>query len=156
MERSGQSVKQILVKSSPFPKITCPADTCVVCSTNPKVNCKKREVAYVDGEHNEQSKRGVYEGETSRSICERFDEHMRDYKSKLSSSVFYKHIQEVHNCEIQKLNLDIRYTCPADPMLRQITESVLIKENAPDLNRKSEWGNSNVPRKRRTVNESSQ
>ena len=35
-----------------------------------------------------------------------------------------------------------------DPLLRQLTEAILIEEKKPLMNAKDEWGNRNIPRKR--------
>ena len=37
-------------------------------------------------------------------------------------------------------------------MLRQVSEAVYIQEILPTLNSKEEWGNSNIPRRRRNNN----
>ena len=77
---------------------------------------------------------------------------MYKYDSKDPSSVFYTHEQEEHNGEKQNFDLKILSHHPGDAMLRQITEATHIRETSPDLNRKDEFGNRNVPRKRRTAN----
>ena len=81
VEKSGISMKKALVKSNPFKNNNCERDSCGICETH-DINCKTREVVYriscngstADGNlcH------GIfYEGETSRSVGERFNEHMK-------------------------------------------------------------------------------
>ncbi len=63
---------------------------------------------------------------------------------------------EKHNSEEQDISVKVLKTCPKDPMLRQVTEAILIHAEKPTLNAKEEWGNSNIPRNRfeRRTNES--
>ena len=150
VERAGTSTKQQLVKSDPFPRNKCASAKCSICDTNEKVNCKKRDVVYritCGGDHGRPQ--GIYIGETSRSISERMEEHVTRYKNKDPNSVFYQHVQEEHNGVTQNLSLELLASAPGDAMLRQITEAVYIREQSPDLNRREEFGNSNVPRTRR-------
>ena len=70
-------------------------------------------------------------------------------------SVFWKHSEEFHDGDIQPIKLSVLSSHPGDAMLRQITEAINIEERKPDLNRKDEWGNKNIPRKRKDASESS-
>ena len=82
---------------------------------------------------------------------------MDKYTNKNTDSIFYQHIREKHNNEMQELDVKLLASAPGDAMLRQVTEAIYIKEKSPDLNKKEEFGNSNAPRvRRRSVNESSQ
>lgn len=152
-------MKRKLVKSYPFKRITCNERKCAVCKIDPRINCKKRGVVYqiacggVDSEGNSCS--ATYIGESARSIAERIEEHVCAYDNKRETSVFAQHINEKHDGIHQDLKLSILATCPADAMLRQITEATYIKEFNPDLNMKEEWGNSNIPRARKEKSTSS-
>ena len=155
VERAGVSAKQTLVKSNPFQRIKCENNACALCKYNNNINCKKRDSVYrihCKGIH-ENNNKGIYEGESSRSLSERFKEHNYKYRSKQKTSVFYNHMLEVHQGEMHDLGIEILSTYPGDAMLRQISEAVNIKENRPDLNKKDEWGNSNVPRERKSDNQ---
>ena len=150
VEKSGRSIKSLLCKSYPFDRIPC-QNNCKLCEINPDINCKLRGVIYrircledrciIVPEN--------YEGETSRSIGERVGEHLRKYNEKDPKSILYQHAKEKHNGVLPNINVEIISICRSDPMLRQVTESVCIRENNPTLNTKSEWGNSNVSQKRR-------
>ena len=145
VERSGVSLKHVMVKSNPFARVPCRPTSCGVCTTTDKVNCKKRDVVY------EVSCNGCnanYIGETARSIGERFSEHLNKYNSNSSSSIFHKHMCEKHNSTHQQLDIRIMGSYPGDAMLRQASEATSISELQPMLNRKEEFGNSNVPRRR--------
>ena len=91
----------------------------------------------------------TYIGETSRSISERFSEHMIGLQRKQERSVLYRHMREKHqDAEEKQLKLQILATCPGDAMLRQVTEATYISEMKPSINAKEEWGNTNIPRQR--------
>ena len=62
-------------------------------------------------------------------------------------------MKEYHHDEEHNLELKVLSRHHGDPTLRQITEAVNIREKKPDLNNKEEWGNSNVPRIRRSINQ---
>ena len=157
VERSGRSVKRTLVKSNPFKKPGCNNTRCQICALGGEVDCKSREVLYkiscagTDIEGNPCV--GVtYEGETSRSLAERFGGHMSVIHSKSEQvrqgSFLYKHTWESHNGGIPPLNIEILKKFPGDPALRQATEAVSIRRNKPPLNGKEEW--TNEPRKRKS------
>ena len=44
MERSGTSIKEILVKSNPFKEKKCNDATCTVCLSNSNISCKTRKL----------------------------------------------------------------------------------------------------------------
>ena len=80
VERSGSAIKRSIVRSNPFKQKSCERDTCDMCETN-EINCKTREVVYrisCMGTNKEgQVCEGIdYDGDTSRSIGERFPEHL--------------------------------------------------------------------------------
>ena len=88
VDKSGRSIKSLLCKSYPFDRIPCEVN-CKICEINPEINCKRRDVVYRircldDGciiiPEN-------YEGETSRSIGERVNEHWRKYIDKDRKSI---------------------------------------------------------------------
>ena len=156
IERTGTTIKKTLVKSNPFKKNGCHQTTCKICSTGSEINCKTRETVYkiscegVD-ENNEPCQDIHYIGETSRSIGERFKEHVGLVESKndkvRKTSFFYDHIREKHNSENPLIGVEILARCPFNASLRQTLEAVTIREEDPILNRKQEW--TNEPRKRK-------
>ena len=155
VERAGRSLKESLVKSDPFKTKTCKESDCQVCKMNPKANCKVRDVVYEMsclGSEEDGPCRETYIGESARSLKERINEHIDKYEKKDKSSVLYKHMQEKHGERKQQITVQVLTACPGDPMLRQVSEAVYIQELSPTLNSKEEWGNTNIPRRRRNNN----
>ena len=142
IERSGRTIKQMLTKSNPFQKSTC---ECLVCSASGKSICGVRDSVY---EISCSVCCHKYIGETSRSLKERYTEHMMLYKRKVQSSVLFQHVQEKHPIDSERVvwKVKILKRCPGDPSLRQATEATYIRNTKPELNRKCEFGDSNRPR----------
>ena len=105
VERTGTTIKKMLVKSNPFKEMSCKDPRCYVCSLGVGFSCKDRDVVY------RMFCQGVnrvgqvctninYEGETSRSNGERFGEHMGVLASQCDStrkkSVFFEHVMSEH------------------------------------------------------------
>ena len=155
-ERSGTSVKGHLVKSNPFSRIPC---SCIVCSSDllkmEKVDCRVHEVVYratcLGLDKNANPCQSFYIGETSRSIGERFKDHIEKFEARSEKSVFWLHCRDDHGGVFQRLEVKVECKRPSDAMLRQISEAVYIERDDPDLNKKSEWGNRNVPWKRKST-----
>ena len=157
VEKITKTVKKSLTKSNPFKEIGCDKPSCDVCKTDTKTNCKARDVVYKISCHgtNEQGEpcdNIEYIGETSRSVGERFNEHMETIKSQQEKtrkkSFLYEHVEEQHKGEIPPVKVEVLYQCFSNASLRQALEAVLIREENPILNRKEEWNNE--PRKRKT------
>ena len=149
-------MKKSLVKSNPFKRSGCTKPTCDVCALDSGIDCKTREVVYrisCAGVNQESIPCSEidYEGETSRSIGERFQEHvyvMKNGRIQIRKKSFlFDHMEEEHGGVAPPLKLEIVSRCPGDPGLRQATEAVSIRENKPCLNGKDEW--TNEPRKRK-------
>ena len=156
VERSGRSIKRTLVKSNPFKKPGCSNTRCQVCALGGGVDCKARGAHYKISCEGTDAKGDTcidanYEGETCRSLEERFGGHMSVIRSKSEQvrqgSFLYKHMWGSHNGEIPPLKIEVLRKFPGDPALRQATEAVSIRVNRPPLNGKDEW--TNEPRKRR-------
>ena len=156
IEKTGRTIRNALVRSNPFKESNCHQDSCKVCSLDSNVHCKEREVLYKlscqgTNKDNVPCSKIDYEGETSRSIGERFSEH--DYKynhhdNKVrKQSVFYEHVMKEHNGVNQPIKLEVTARFPGDAALRQAAEAVKIREDQPILNGKEEW--TNQPRKRK-------
>ena len=150
VERSGNSMKEMVVRSNPFKRPRC---TCQICNLSEKgeVNCKSRELVYeltCDGLKDGEVCGQKYIGETSRSLAERIGEHIGDLRERKEKSVIWRHFRDEHNEEEHQYGLKVISTAPGDPLLRQLTEAIIIEEKKPLLNAKDEWGNRNIPRKR--------
>ena len=145
VERSGTTIKRILSKSDPLSTRSCDAEHCNVCDNSESQICKVRDCVY---EISCSACTHTYIGESSRSLAERFDEHVVGYEKKHRSSVFSQHSQEKHQGEQPTLSVKVLERCPGDPSLRQASEAALIRINAPELNKKSEYGDGNRSRKK--------
>ena len=155
VERSGSAIKRSIVRSNPFKKKSCERNRCEVCE-NHELDCKTREVVYriscIGTNKTGEICQGVfYEGDTSRSIGERFPEHAELMKSTEEStrkrSFIYEHAKEEHNGRMPPVKVEVVAQCHGDPGLRQAMEAVRIRELKPPLNGKEEW--TNQPRKRK-------
>ena len=101
VERSGNSVKEMVVRSNPFKRAKCRCNVCQL-GENGNVNCKSRELVYEltcngmdDGKLCDQK----YIGETSRSLAERISEHIGDLRERTEKSVLWRHFKEEHGEE---------------------------------------------------------
>ena len=67
-------------------------------------------------------------------------------------SVFYEHAWERHAGAVPPLKFEVLGKFPSDPSIRQATEAVSIRKNAPKLNNKREWTNEPRPQASTGVN----
>ena len=165
VEKTGTTIKRSLVKSNPFAEYNCRKSSCQVCKLDCKFSCKTRETVYritccgtdIDGQ---ECQGVVYEGETSRSIAERFGEHMATLTSNSDTtrkkSVLYEHVRDRHGNVNPDVKLELVARTQSDPTLRQALEAVMIRENNPLLNTKEEWSNQPKKRKEKRRNEGQQ
>ena len=146
----------------------CEREDCVTCSQEDEVriDCRKRNILYESectlcntGEEKRGKKeelsflkagKGIYVGESSRSIYERSKEHMSDREGLKEESHQVKHWLTDH----QDLQAPPRFRFKLvrkfnDPMSRQLAEAVRIElRGASILNSKSEYTRCRVPRLR--------
>ena len=111
VERTGDSIKNLLARSDPFHTKTCQTTSCKVCSSFPKISCKTRDSVY------KVTCKGCgefYIGETARSIGERYEEHCSQHMNRRDSSVFAPHFKQKHGGVQQLLDLKLLKTCPGD------------------------------------------
>ena len=94
----------------------------------------------------------IHVGESARSICERFRDHVDDCKANLESSHMAKHEALVHGLDMTKPEYDIRVKkfCKS-AIERQVLEAVTIASRAEEkgvtiLNSKSEFNRCTLPR----------
>ena len=93
----------------------------------------------------------VYVGESARSVCERYGEHVGDYKSSLEKSHMSKHISLVHSLDANVPEFDIRVVKFCKTAIeRQVLEAVRIQHiaNVPGIkimNSKSEFNCCTLP-----------
>ena len=70
--------------------------------------------------------------------------------------MLWRHFKEDQNEEEQPYGPKVVSTAPGDPLFRQLTEAILIKEKKPLMNAKDEWENRNIPRRRKPGERGSQ
>ena len=107
-EKAGSSIKKLLTKLNPFKNPYCKDNTCRACinsnSNNNNLNCKSRDVVYeILCECGD-----TYIGETSRSIDERFIEHIVGYERHRQNLFLSRHVQTKHNVESENPNFELK------------------------------------------------
>ena len=139
IERAGVSVKKKLQKSYPFLKEKCD-ETCFVCMSEGKGNCKRSNVTYQIACTRPGCKH-VYEGESSRHAYSRGREHLKSLAKKDEDSVLVQHIKEKHENDFSdppcfKFKMSVTQS-HVTALSRLVTEAVNIEHTTkPLLNRK--------------------
>ena len=141
VEHTKTTVKKLFQKAS-IEKTACADGDCKVCASDKKYQCRKESAVY---EITCTGCKGRYIGETSRTTYSRASEHMADYEAKRESSVLWRHCRERHGGQEQTFQISVRKVFHRDPTLRQITESLDIRWEAPIMNSKSEWNCLHLP-----------
>jgi hypothetical protein len=163
-ESAGMALSRLLPSTNPWGPGDCGRQDCNICSQQDEKqqDCRKRNILYEnrcqmcmvkvnegrDGVNKDG--RGVYVGETSRSMYERSKEHQRDKELRSEDSHQIKHWAMDHP-ELQsppKFKFKIISTF-GDPLTRQIAESVRIERSGLEiLNSRSEYSRCRIPRLR--------
>ena len=161
-ESAGMALSRMLPSTNPWGPGDCGRHDCQLCNQQDETrqDCRKRNVLYenrcqvcmvdvkTDGKLNQEDGKGVYIGETSRSMYERSKEHQKDRDDKSEDSHQVKHWALDHP-DLQspprfKFKILSTFT---DPLTRQIAESVRIERSGVEiLNSKSEYSRCRVPR----------
>jgi hypothetical protein len=145
-EKGGIKIGNILINKNPFKTEKCGEKWCPLCNGNygeVKIGCNTNNAGYRwvcrTCEKNE-NKTKIYEGETSRSIRVRSQEHVKAYENKKMHSVLYKHKVLDHSGLEVEFGLEITGIFK-DALSRQANESVRIynRQNSELLNSKSEF-----------------
>ena len=138
VERVGATVKGMLQRSNPFPKIPCGRDKCAICDGDGGDNCRTRgciyEVLCKECER-------VYRGQTGRSVYERSKEHIEAWVRGEDDCPLRRHANLYHRGEEFGASVKVISKCYGKPSRRMITEAVMIDE-IPDtrtMNSKTEW-----------------
>ena len=159
MERAGQKLSDLLVKSNPWKGLDCWREKCLLCVTkdnsgkNKSQDCCKRSVVYEmwcqclekeeeklrerieDDEEYEREKQKIkvwkYIGESSRSTYERAYEHQYGLKNLSTNSYMLKHGIDCHEETATEVGrFHIKVLMFARSSFdRQIQESVFLQEN---------------------------
>ena len=145
MEKTGESIKKLLVKSNPFKDKdkNCNDQRCAVCLSDSKINCRARDVVYENYCEHHLTCQGKYDGETAHPIKERFKEHLDDYRLRPQTSAMHEHSVEKHDGQKVNFKVKILGVCPGDALLRQCMEAVSIRDTKPIMNGREEWGTTN-------------
>ena len=149
-------LSRLLPSTNPWGTGDCGRGDCVLCSQDDekKQNCKVRNILYenkctvcnVDVKDGKNTKpflmagKGIYVGESSRSMYERGKEHQKDRADKSEDSHQVKHwlLEHPEMKEPPQFKFKIVSTFK-DPLTRQLAESVRIERRGQSiLNSKSE------------------
>ena len=113
VEKGGTKIKDILINKNPFKPEKCGENWCPLCNGkygNFKTRCNTNNLGYrwvckTCKKNDDKTK--VYEGETSRSIRIRSQEHIKAFEAKKSHSVLYEHKVLDHINEEVEYGLEI-------------------------------------------------
>ena len=144
IEKTGNTLKRTLHKTSITEKAECNDEECPVCKTSKRKGlCRKEGVTYeiICDECRER-----YIGETGRTARARTKEHLNDLRMKRETSVLWRHCREKHDGKIVTFKCNVRDVYGQDATMRQIAEAVDIRRELASINNKMEWGNLNLPR----------
>ena len=167
-EAAGTPMSLLLTNNNPWGTKDCQREDCQTCAQGDEkqIDCKKRNVLYESfctlcnpGELKRGKKdeiaflkegRGIYVGESSRSMYERTGEHVADRVSRKEESHQIKHWLLDHAELVEPPKFKFRLVKSfKDPMSRQLAEAVRIELRGNDiLNSKAEFNRSRVPRLR--------
>ena len=167
-EMAGMALSRLLPSTNPWGQSDCGRVDCVICSQDDenKQDCKRRNVLYessctvcrVETDATKEAGKmmncfqkdgkGLYIGESSRSLYERSKEHLRDRNDRQDDSHQVKHWLTDHpdlsSPPKFKFKLVSSFT---DPLTRQIAESVRIELAGSNiLNSKAEYSRCRIPR----------
>ena len=157
-EAAGTPLCMLLPSTNPWGPADCGREDCVTCGQGDerRQDCRKRNIMYESscnicnkeetGKGKKElerlrSGRGVYVGESSRSLYERTKEHMADREARSEESHQVKHWltdhQELMSPPTFKFKIIQTFQ---DPMTRQLAEAVRIESRgAGILNSKAEF-----------------
>ena len=167
-EAAGTPLSLLLTNNNPWGTKDCQREDCQTCAQGDEkqIDCKKRNVLYESyctlcnpvevkrGKKDEitflKEGKGVYVGESSRSLYERTGEHVADRVAKKEESHQIKHWLLDHADLEEPPKFKFRLIKSfKDPMSRQLAEAVRIELRGSDiLNSKAEFNRSRVPRLR--------
>ena len=136
VERVGTTVKRVLQKSNPFPPKDCGRDSCLICASGCKVDCRTRGVVYELWCKECQRK---YRGQTGRAIYCRSKEHVDD--GDVDKKPVKRHSELFHGGRVVEMGCKVLSQCYGKPTRRMIHEAVLIDElkEGETMNSRREW-----------------
>ena len=142
VEKGGVTIERSLMKPNPIGGDGCKKDDCPICKQpgGGKL-CHKCNVCYRIKclMYENENENAVYFGKTNRNLYTRGKEHESKMIKKDENSFMHKHQMEKHNGAPAQFEMKVLKSCK-DPLTRQVTEAVLIKNHRGDLlNSKSEF-----------------
>ena len=151
VERGGAKLSELLVRANMFDKAGCGRGECLACRDAKKPqNCRRQSILYetscqgcLNGDGEATAK---YVGESSRSGCERYNEHVDDAKKGHSDSHMYKHWVNQHGGVETPFKFEIIGFFKT-PLERQVAEAVRLQRTGAVkiLNSKSVYSRSSIP-----------
>ena len=163
VESAGTQLRRMLPNTNPWAGEDCGRPQCYTCKQGgeKREDCKKRNILYESScslcnpEQEDKKKKsslnnakGVYVGESARSIYERAQEHWADRVSQKEDSHMVKHWLSDHADLPEPPPFRIKVVSSfKDSMTRQISESVRIDlRGGGVLNSKTEYSRCRLPR----------
>ena len=159
VERNGTQLQALLTRADPWGEDSCVREDCMVCTHNmdKTPNCRTKNLTYRSTCRlcKAAGAKCSYLGETSRSLRERWGEHVKDSQDSLEESHIAQHLMNQHLVEWKEkalegdawkyFSIEIVKT-HRSAFKRQIHEAVLIMlEEGVILNSKSEYNRCLVP-----------
>ena len=143
-EKGGRMVKRVVQMSNPMATPGCPDQACLACQMERGKggSCRKGNIQYqLECRLCPDTDRTLYIGETSRNLYTRGKEHTAKFEGEKEDSFMLKHQAEKHAG--QHAVYDGKVTgVYRDCLSRQVSEGVMIRRSAGDINimnSKSEW-----------------
>ena len=137
VEKGGKTIERSLMRPNPIGDSQCNKPKCPVCPSGGTM-CHKHNICY-KYKCNVCEEDVVYIGETSRNLYSRGIEHLSLYEKDSPKSFLHNHQVEQHNSEPADFDVKVIKSFK-DPLSRQVTEAVLIKNHTGELlNSKSEF-----------------
>ena len=103
LEDGGRPLKSDLVKTNPFPRMSCQRVDCLMCSRSPsKGKCSESSTVYrircnrSPCNDEESLEDPTYVGETSHTPYTRGAQHLCQYRARKDGSFMHKHMMEEH------------------------------------------------------------
>ena len=152
VECAGRTLKGALQRSNPFRGASCSRESCFVCDSGGRGSCEKEGVRYQIEclGCDEEEKKSIYVGETSRNTYTRGLEHLSELNGRVPQSVLWRHCSEKHGGNMVDFRMGVTGQYRNDAMMRQIAEAVRINgsDDGELINNKSEWNYLTFPRVR--------
>ena len=130
IERAGCKIKDVICKSNPWANAKCGRDDCQICKNEKQQGkCTKEGITYRIGcmKCKENGINNNYWGESSRSMYERYMEHLKGLDNEEEENALWKHVVNEHGGIKQNFEVEIIRTYMT-AMRRQIGEWLLIIE----------------------------